>query len=904
MLTLIPIFDNHQKAAHFRELSSESCLFVVSTAEAKRRLQLKNLHNAEVISTQNILRATEFWSTLFQTNCPEKHWVSDSLLFVLIENWYRTENIEVEFQDIQRFKTFCDQIFPVLISPEKKLFFDWVQEDKERSHRLLGWVKTAEKFLKYLNGRNMVGSAWMLSTLLLESDIYFGPFEKVVIDLGNEIQPEEVQILLRWSETHDVQVLAPVAEYLTTYRSGRSYQKLDLGYLELKAETTSKDAAQKLYLRSGSVLSEVKSVTSYIRELLDAGVKTTSVAVACSDPESYWDVFKKHLDVEGIPVDKAVVAKATSLPYFQEWLSRIKILLQLYTSGDLESFLNARAHFTKNKEAYNDFKKNFSRLYDVSMANVLLNEVRAKNANDVLAFPEFVSFLYATWTHSDYRLYNKMVDALIKDFSPSLKMTFVEWNSYLSLILARLETSIEAANREGIAFAGPHQLDHMEYSHLIVLGCHRGAMQVTNNTPFIPEDVLRLENDLGYYLPPCEDKKMEFDMLWAGSPKKVTTLLSYAETDFNGDPTVVSQMWLTWSREAQALSLKSRSRWDQIMSQASLDALDGIYKVKMTREQNIEAWNPLEITYNGRFSVSALQTYKNCPFTFFATRVMQQEEIKELDLEIDPMFQGSFLHRILEILLGEYPSLNITEDELSKLYQSVLESKEVSEDIRPDVLTYWKREKYRHLLMIRQFIAAELEWRKLVPQTQADTLETTMSGFIGIEEGQLRLQSESKTGYYPFAAKIDRIDKDQFGNIGVFDYKTSKPGDFKSFEKWPESFQIQMPLYAMGLESGLVPKYKNAPVVLASYIFLKDGTRGSGYVLQGIEHGFSGAVTSSRSKQNIALETRNAVFENLQNQIKDSIESVEQGKYFPIPLDTEDCKTCHWRKTCRAPHLK
>jgi ATP-dependent helicase/nuclease subunit B len=903
VLNVIPIFDNHQKTPYFRELSSDSCLHIVSTAEAKRRLQLKNLQNADVISTHNILRATEFWSTLFQINCPKKHLVSDSLLFALIENWYRTENVDVEFQDIQRFKTFCDQIFPVLISQEKKLFYDWIQEDKERSRRLLGWVKTAELFLKYLRSRNMVGSAWMLSTLLMESEIYFGSFEKFVIDLGNEIQPEEVQLLLRLSETHDVQVLAPVAEYLTSYRSGRSYQKLDLNYIKFKSEPR-KASTQKLYLRSGSVLSEVKSITAYIRELLDSGIPTQAIAVACSDPESYWDVFKKHLDVEGVPVDKAVVAKATSLPYFQEWLSRIKILIQMYTSGDLESFLNTRSHFTKNKEAYNDFKKNFSRLYDVSIANVLLTDVHAKNANEVLAFPEFVSFLYATWIHSDYRLYNKMVDALIKDFSPSLKMTFAEWNSYLSLILARLETSIEAADRGGIAFAGPHQLDHMEYSHLIVLGCHRGAMQMTNNTPFIPEDVSRLENDLGYYLPPCEDKKVEFDMMWAASPSSVTTLLSYAETDFNGDPTVVSQMWLTWSREAQALTLKNRARWDQIISQASLDALDGIYKTKMTREQDIKAWVPLAITYNGRFSVSALQTYKNCPFTFFATRVMNQEEIKELDLEIDPMFQGSFLHRILEILLGEYPSLTISEDELSKLYQSVLESKEVSEDIRPDVLMYWKREKYRHLLMIRQFIAAELEWRKLVPQTQTDSLETMMSGFIGIKDGHLRLQSDNKKGFYPFAAKIDRIDKDQKGNIGVFDYKTSKPGDFKSFEKWPESFQIQMPLYAIGIETGLVEKYKNSPVVLASYIFLKDGTRGSGYVLQGVEHGFSGAITSSRSKQNVLPENRNAVFENLQNQIKESIESVEQGKYFPLPLDTEDCQSCHWRKACRAPHLK
>ncbi len=903
MLQLITIPHSQDKQSLFSSHFDDSTLWIVSTAEAKRRLQLRGLESTDIISTQNILRATEYWSTLFVANCPEKQHISDSLIYILIENWYKAANVDVEYQDIQRFKTYCDQIFPILNSSSKKMFLEWIQEDPIRAQRLWGWTQAAEKFSLELQRQNFVGSAWLLSTMLgeseqLGSELYFGPYKKFVFDLGNEIQPEEVQLIQRISTEFEVMVIAPSADYLVSYRSGRCYQKLDPQYL---TATTHLVAGTRYAVRSGSVLSEVKLLTAYVRDKLEAGVPAHTIAVACADPEAYWDLIKTHFDKEGVPVDKAVVAKVTALPHFQEWLSRIKVLTKVYSSGDLESFLNAREHFSKDKEAYIDFKKNFSRLYDIESASSLLGESKVYRPDKVLSFDDFVSFLYVTWTHPDYRLYNKMVDALIRDFRSPLRLSLTEWNSYLMLVLARLESSIEASDREGVVFSGPHQLDHLLYTHIYILGAHRGAMQVTNNTPFVPEDVSRLENDLGYFLPPSEDKKIEYDMLWAVSSPQLEAVWSYAETDFNGDPSVVSQAWLEWSKSAQEYIPQRKPRWDGIMKRAEQQ---GALTPKMARENHISQWAPLQLSYQGRFSVSAFQAYHKCPFIFFSTRVIGQDELKELDLEIDPFFQGSFLHKILELILLQYPDLQVSEDQLSKLYQDVLESKEVIENIRPDVLAYWKREKHRHLLMIRRFLIEERQWRELLPQTRVDSVETVMKGFIGVENDELQMSVDEKPGFYPFAAKIDRIDKDESDNLAVFDYKTSKPPDFKSFESWPESFQIQMPLYTMGLERGLSADHLKPSVVMASYIFLRDGSRGSGYVLDDVDHGFKGAVPSGRSKQNISVDTREAVVAQLKTQLKDMIRNIEKGNYAPIPFDKKECPTCHWRKTCRAPHLK
>lgn len=907
MLQLKSIYNNQEKIDFFQKHFDENVVWVVATAEAKRRLQFKNLYKKGIVSTQNVLRATEYWSYLFQTNCSEQQQISEPLIFVMLENWYKLAKIDIEFQDIQQFKTFCDQIIPILISTEKKLFYDWLKEDNSRFLRLQKWVNAAEGFLAYISKNHFVGQSWILNSILKKENIYFGEQKKYVFDLGNEIQPEEVQMILRMSSDLDITVLAPSAQYLKNYRSGRCYQKLDSQYgVVERTDQTEK----KWVLRSGSVLSEIKTITAYVRDILEKGNSAEKIAIISSDLENYWDSLRDHFDVEGIAIDKSTVVKIASLPHFHDWLARLKILTNMYTSGDLESFLNAKGFFSKNKNAYLDFRKNFSRLYSLDSAGAVLGEVITFDPDKVISFSDFISFLYVTWTHSDYQQYNQLVDGLIKDFKEGLSLSLKEWSTYLNLILAKMEIVLHSPNRKGIVFCGPHQLDHLKYTHLIVLGCDRSSMQKNTNSPFVPEDVSRLDSDLGYYLPPCEDKKVEFDILWAASHANVDVLFSYAETDFNSDPTIVSQLWLTWSQQAQWLEVSRGHRWGQIMKseikgfQQTAEGNKNTQQEKWLRENDLSYWQNLQLPFAGRLSVSAFEKYQFCPFAFFATRVLKQQEVKELDLEIDPLFQGSFLHKILEIMLFKYPTLNMTSMNIESLYDEVIVLQQKEAKVSEEILQYWKREKYRHLLMIRLFIKAEKEWRMNVPNTNIDSLEAVLSGYVGISENQLVLTQKHSEGFLPFAAKIDRVDRDRFGHLAVFDYKTSKPADFKSFEKWPETFQIQMPLYAMGIENGLSEQHKNQKVVMANYIFLKDGSRGSGFVLQGIEHGFQSAATVTTSKQNISTEQRDSVFDLLNDKIKTMLVQIQEGRFLAQPLDEKQCTTCHWRKLCRAPHLK
>lgn len=909
MLQVIPIYNNTQNTTLFENLFDAETLWVVANSESKRRLQNLYLKDKKIISTQNIMRATEYWSSLLVVNAPQWQLISDSLIYSLIEEWYESQDVDVQYQDIQRFKTYCDQVFPLLLSDQQDLFKDWISADVVRAARLSGWTEMAESFLKYINKFHFVGQRWCISTLLQCQNIHFGQYKHYVFDLGNDIQPEEINAILRLSEIENVTVIAPCAEYLLTYRSGRSYTKLESSYCENKRT----DATERGYsLRSPSVLAEVKTVTAHIRSLLDSGVSAQEIALVSADPESYWDVLNYHLEAEGIPVDKSLVVKYGSLPVFQDWISKIKVMIQNFSSGDLESVLISQDYFSIHKKNFLEFKKNFSRLYDSVSTENLLKNIDTKSTLTEMSFSDFISFLYTTWTHAEYGLFNKIVDALIKDYHHDLRFSLEQWFSYLCLILSRLEAPLTSAAQNGISFTTPHQLDHFKYTHLFVLGCHRGALQITTDSPFTPEDVSRLENDLGFYLPPYEDKKVEYDILWLLSRTEATVIMSYAETDFNADPCVVSQVWLSWSQKHPTLDISRKTRFDYLMldEKQKFDSLNepggdslSLSQKKMKCENSIQEWHPLAKEFSGRLSVSALQKYHECPFVFFMTRVLKKEEIKEFDLDIDPLFQGSFLHKILELIMVRSPGLDISRDDLELLYSEVLSFMETDAEVSRDVLNFWKREKHRHLLMLEKFLENEKDWRQKTPQTHFKAAEVDVAGYIGVANNELVLQQAPQDGFFPFAAKVDRIDEDQFGTLAIFDYKTSKPSDFKAFEKWPETFQIQMPLYAIGVEAGLADKVSATPVAHAGYIFLRDGARGSGYVLQGIEHGFKN-VSSGKSKQNITLEQRDLVFQQLKTQIKDMILNIQKGEFKPLPLDPHNCPNCHWRKTCRAPHLK
>ena len=288
-------------------------------------------------------------------------------------------------------------------------------------------------------------------------------------------------------------------------------------------------------------------------------------------------------------------------------------------------------------------------------------------------------------------------------------------------------------------------------------------------------------------------------------------------------------------------------------------------------------------------------------FLCFGGKSVQAFRTERVRPEIDFMFQGNILHRIVELLLTEYPDLNITQEQLSALYDDVLRDGQTGRGIAENVLEYWGREKFRHLLMIERFIEDERQWRQTHPHLRVVALEAEVNGYIGIENGALVLSRAPREGFLAFHGKIDRVDRDHLGNYGIYDYKTSKQAGMVALKNGVILFQIQMPLYAASIESGLVEALSPASVVMAYYVFFKDSQRGS-FPANGREQWFY--RWRARSKERYHERNARRVFETIQNQVKDIFIKNTNGAFYGATEGHQGVPIMLMETDMPAPHMK
>ena len=133
----------------------------------------------------------------------------------------------------------------------------------------------------------------------------------------------------------------------------------------------------------------------------------------------------------------------------------------------------------------------------------------------------------------------------------------------------------------------------------------------------------------------------------------------------------------------------------------------------------------------------------------------------------------------------------------------------------------------------------------------------------------------------------------------LLDYKRNLNQNIVHLTKWLNKSDFQLSLYAQALEKGLVENMKPAFVEAAAYYGLRDFNY-KGYVNENSPYE---KIFGSRSQ---ARKTR-VDFEKNQEELNEAIRcllaDMKQGIFFPEPKDPTICKTCNWRKWCRASHL-
>jgi ATP-dependent helicase/DNAse subunit B len=261
-----------------------------------------------------------------------------------------------------------------------------------------------------------------------------------------------------------------------------------------------------------------------------------------------------------------------------------------------------------------------------------------------------------------------------------------------------------------------------------------------------------------------------------------------------------------------------------------------------------------------------------------------------MDFDIDRRTRGQLAHSLLEKLCQEPRRFDWTDEEIHLLLESL---REATGMLTMDSFV-WQGLKERHLKLARKFLRAEQDWLRQFPKTRVLATEKSFEFSWDLEK-----QTVAKTGVWKIRGRIDRIDHDGEGHLVLIDYKMSA-GDYKHHGKWIEKNQLQLALYILAIEEGVIEGIPPQEVVGAFYYVLKNMNRDKGLKLEGSP---ATLFNLDRKGNKITAEKKEELIRQLKGVIQDVIINMQQGSFRAQPLEPEKCGECNWKNLCKAPHL-
>ena len=273
------------------------------------------------------------------------------------------------------------------------------------------------------------------------------------------------------------------------------------------------------------------------------------------------------------------------------------------------------------------------------------------------------------------------------------------------------------------------------------------------------------------------------------------------------------------------------------------------------------------------WSVSAIETYLDCPFKFFAQHVLKLEEEPEDEEVMDPRRQGKFVHDVFERFFAAWQNAGhraVTPDNLDAAREMFTAVVDRALDRLP-------------------IAEAGLERTRLLGSPAA----------AGLGEAVLRMEAERPLavverllehplkGDFTFATadgprtialrgKADRLDLLADGTFRLIDYKLGWPPN--------RTRALQLPIYSLCAEQRLAGhKGKTWQLREAAYLAFKGPKR--------VVPLFSSPAD------------RAGVLADAQQRLADTVDAIERGDFPPTPDDVYRCETCSFASVCRKDYV-
>lgn len=362
--------------------------------------------------------------------------------------------------------------------------------------------------------------------------------------------------------------------------------------------------------------------------------------------------------------------------------------------------------------------------------------------------------------------------------------------------------------------------------------------------------------------------------------------------------------------------LLALARNDGLLSDAALRRIDiereragpffGLYDGEITDPDLLQL---VKLKFGSDFihSASGLSVYGNCPYRFFAQRVLRLEPRGEAALDLQAIDAGKLLHDILRRFFEHHrrePLHKLDRKKLQKELANIADDvfDEHERVVPPLNRQIWKIDREIRKILLDQVLLYELEVQEAGagqqvlpsyfevafggmksaakdPDSKEEPLELTRKTFVGEETIKI-------------SGQIDRVDVADDNTLIAYDYKLST-GSSRSDIISGRS--LQLPIYLEALEKLILP---DQPIAGGGY-----------YVIRGGQDRRNKGLYRASQLDYLNLRAKNSVFtdedwqrirEQVTARIWEFLDGMRAGRFIVDPSERlKTCRFCDYSAVCR-----
>jgi ATP-dependent helicase/nuclease subunit B len=273
------------------------------------------------------------------------------------------------------------------------------------------------------------------------------------------------------------------------------------------------------------------------------------------------------------------------------------------------------------------------------------------------------------------------------------------------------------------------------------------------------------------------------------------------------------------------------------------------------------------------WSVSALETYLDCPFKFFAQHVLKLEEEPEDEEVMDPRRQGQFVHGVFEAFFAEWQRAGhgaITPSNLDAaraMFEAIADRA-----LAPLPTAEAALERTR---LLGSPAAAGLG--DAVFRMEAERSVAVVERLLEYPlRGDFTIATAEGPRTIPLRGKADRLDLLADGTFRLIDYKLGWPPN--------RARALQLPIYSLCAEQRLAShRGRSWSLGEAAYLAFKGQRR--------VVPLFSSPAD------------RVKVLAEAQERLAATVNAISRGEFPPTPDDVWRCETCSFTAVCRKDYV-